>query len=438
MSVSLPTWAACVAYEEGEKWVLKKMNNGYPRYLAVGSLPLLTTKIIGPRFFVDGSITSFTSTLIKRCATPDKWAILLPSRAVANRCASFFQYQFRSLEQNLVLETIDLIPTADPQKEPALASTDADPIVSAVIYPKQHFAVAKSFWQHTGEGISSRRAELCHKAFNEGFLTPRMKNNKTYNGLVHQKPKGSFKGPRRYQKGKMAHNVEDLLPLQPAPEASSPKEPCWGADDIVQFVEERYGRNLDFSLAARAKLAIRRRIAGTLTADGDLSKTTEMIHSATDIRQVPGFSEDDVYLFPSGMSSIFNAHRIMLACRGEMKSICFGFPYIDTLKILEKWGPGCQFYGNGSAGDLDDLESRCEKGERFLALFCEFPGNPLLKCPDLRRIRALADRFDFAVVIDETIGNFLNINVLPQADIVVSSLTKVFSGDSNVMGGRCV
>lgn len=69
-------------------------------------------------------------------------------------------------------------------------------------------------------------------------------------------------------------------------------------------------------------------------------------------------------------------------------------------------------------------------------MFTEFPGNPLLKSPDLRRIRELADKYDFVVVIDETVGNFLNVNVLPYADIVVSSLTKVFSGDSNVMGGR--
>ena len=114
------------------------------------------------------------------------------------------------------------------------------------------------------------------------------------------------------------------------------------------------------------------------------------------------------------------------------------FPYIDTLKILEKWGPGCQFYGHGSASDLDDLETRCKAGEKFLALFCEFPGNPLLKSPDLIRIRRLADQYDFALVVDETIGNFLNVHVLPYADIMVSSLTKVFSGDSNVMGGRRV
>ena len=112
------------------------------------------------------------------------------------------------------------------------------------------------------------------------------------------------------------------------------------------------------------------------------------------------------------------------------------FPYIDTLKILEKWGPGCLFYGHGSSADIDDLEEHCKGGKKFLALFCEFPGNPLLKSPDLHRLRLLADKYEFAVVVDETIGNFLNVHVFPFADVIVSSLTKVFSGDSNVMGGR--
>ena len=108
------------------------------------------------------------------------------------------------------------------------------------------------------------------------------------------------------------------------------------------------------------------------------------------------------------------------------------------MKIVEKFGPGCLFYGFGSSEELDDLEKRLENGEQFLALFTEFPGNPLLRSPDLERIRHLADRYDFYVVVDETIGNFLNVNVLPYGDVVVSSLTKVFSGDSNVMGGRHV
>ena len=31
VSVTLPTWAANVAYEEGKEWVSSKMTSGYPR-----------------------------------------------------------------------------------------------------------------------------------------------------------------------------------------------------------------------------------------------------------------------------------------------------------------------------------------------------------------------------------------------------------------------
>ena len=55
---------------------------------------------------------------------------------------------------------------------------------------------------------------------------------------------------------------------------------------------------------------------------------------------------------------------------------------------------------------------------------------------NLRRLRELADQYDFLIVIDETIGNFANVGVLPYADVVVSSLSKIFSGAVNVMGGR--
>lgn len=119
------------------------------------------------------------------------------------------------------------------------------------------------------------------------------------------------------------------------------------------------------------------------------------------------------------------------------------FPYTDTLKILEKWGPGCHFLGRGLDEDIDELESILAREHASspssppaLALFTEFPSNPLLRCADLTRLRALADKYDFLIVVDETIGNFVNVEVLPYADIAVSSLSKVFSGDANVMGGR--
>ena len=71
-----------------------------------------------------------------------------------------------------------------------------------------------------------------------------------------------------------------------------------------------------------------------------------------------------------------------------------------------------------------------------MCLITEFPSNPLLRSPNLQRLRDLADKYEFLVIVDETIGNFVNVEVMPYADIVVNSLTKVFSGDANVMGGR--
>lgn len=69
-------------------------------------------------------------------------------------------------------------------------------------------------------------------------------------------------------------------------------------------------------------------------------------------------------------------------------------------------------------------------------MFCEIPSNPLLETPDLGRIRALADEFGLAVVVDETLGTFVNVDVLPYVDVVCTSLSKAFSGTCLVMGGR--
>ena len=125
---------------------------------------------------------------------------------------------------------------------------------------------------------------------------------------------------------------------------------------------------------------------------------------------------------------------------GSVSSWSHRFPYTDTLKILKKWGPGCHFFGSGGIEDIPALETllqgNANEPDKILALFAEFPSNPLLRSPDLKRIRELADQYGFVVVIDETIGNFINVEVVQYADIVVSSLTKIFSGDANVMGGR--
>ncbi|KAF0639499.1 hypothetical protein FPSE5266_07639 [Fusarium pseudograminearum] len=386
VSVSLPTWKANVGYEEGEDWVVNRMTTGYPR-----------------------GIQAFAKEIVDRYGSPGQQAMLFPTPRVAKRCLDFLVQRI-SPELASQVRIFDFALDKSKELSPVLKKLTST--ISAVLYPSDVFPIAKQYWQHTGEGTSSRRAEFCHGLFKDDLLIPGVRT-RTPPEVVQSRP---FRGPRRYTRPGSI-DVESI-------ESST-------------FLEERFGRNLDLSMVERAKSAIRRRIAGAMAHEVDMNNGP-LPAMTSNTRGIPSLEETDVYLYPAGMNAIFNAHRALLHARVPAESINFGFPYVDTLKILQKFGPGCLFYGHASPEDLDDLEARLKKGERYLGLFCEFPGNPLLTCPDLTRIRKLADEYDFAIVIDETIGTFANINVLPVADIVVSSLTKIFSGDSNVMGGGLV
>ncbi len=145
----------------------------------------------------------------------------------------------------------------------------------------------------------------------------------------------------------------------------------------------------------------------------------------------------DVFLFPSGMAAIACAWRTIQQFNAG--STCqFGFPYVDTLKIQQRF-PSAEhtFFPVGTQQDIEKLQQLC-KTTSPVAVFCEVPANPLLVTPDVRRLRELADEFGFLLIIDDTLGACCNLNVLPFADLVVTSLTKFFSGYGNVLAGSLV
>lgn len=377
---------------------------------------------------------AFSEDIVKKFGSTGQRAMLFPSERTARRCVKFMLSRDQPLRPDQ-LQVIDLV--LDHSRDLPEVLKKICPCISAVVYPEEFFPVAKQFWQHSGEGVSSRRAEFCHSLFNEGLLVDAKILRTSTNGVA--KP---CKGPRRYQKGSIdqtpvAKPARNGMSLHETTDGSTRKQISESHESTV-FLEERFGRNLDVSFADHARSAIRQRIAGALSGDTDFREISASTSTNLNLRGVAGLTEDDVYLYPCGMNAIFHTHQMMLQARGTLKSVSYGFPYIDTLKVLEKFGPGCVFYGNGSESDLDDLEARLQGGERFLALFCEFPGNPMLSSPNLQRIRQLADKYDFGVVVDETISNFINVHVLSYADVVVSSLTKIFSGECNVMGGSAI
>lgn len=143
----------------------------------------------------------------------------------------------------------------------------------------------------------------------------------------------------------------------------------------------------------------------------------------------------NVSLYPSGMASIAAAFRAVQSVRPG-RTCQFGFPYVDTLKVQQKFAPSeCLFLPVGGSEDLDKLEHACQQDQNITAVFCEVPTNPLLITPDLKRLSKLARQYDFLLVVDDTLTACGNIQTLPYSDLTVTSLTKYFSGGGNLLAG---
>ncbi|KAK4047010.1 Cystathionine gamma-synthase [Microbotryomycetes sp. JL201] len=486
VSVSLPKWADNVDYEEGHERIKLAMTSGYPR------------------FFIHHQIERLSKLVRARFGRSDELCILLPTRRTAQRCQAFLLTLSSPVNSRIVEWSIQSTKLASATMDPETAAKQRTVTVFACFAGAAHWSGLKQYWQHTGEGISSRMAERCLTLLGEvdsESSSPRPDLSRDNSSIATTtittsrysaaksgryavaKPASSSSGTstpltdiiqppiisskNRYstsrgrnappfgngdgsESSSLANSFDSLAvksPGTPLPSGNGYEAVDQDEDVLARYVEERYGRNLDLSLAPLAKLAMRRRIAGVLRESPGEAIPIEDMNEAKGKESTRGVScltEDDVWLYPGGMSAIFHAHQLVMNARSRTskpvgKSVCFGFPYTDTLKILEKWGPGCHFFGHGLASDLPALRETLEKSDvPVLALFCEFPSNPLLRTPPLQALRELADEFGFMIVVDETIAGFVNVEVLPPADIVVSSLTKVFSGDSNVMGGSLV
>jgi cystathionine gamma-synthase len=147
-----------------------------------------------------------------------------------------------------------------------------------------------------------------------------------------------------------------------------------------------------------------------------------------------GADPQSLHLHPSGMAAIHAAFQAVTARRPGRRTVMFGFPYTDTLKILQKFGSGVEFFAQGDSEDLQNLATLLAR-EEIAGIFCEVPSNPLLRTPDLPALAALAHRHGVPVVVDDTIGTAFNVDVLPHADLVATSLTKAVSGEGDVMAG---
>lgn len=301
VSVCLPLWEHVVGYEENDPAVRNAMRTGYPRFVYPPQVAALQAAFA-------------TANGIDPIA-----CLPFPALRCAQGCVEFLGAE------------------AEGEAHVVAYPADAGAPVYFAVFPGTLAPLAKSYWQHYGETVSSRRAEAA-------------------------------------------------LAGQAAPAES-------GA----------------------AKQILRERIA-TLS----------------------GSRADDVYLYPSGMGALHAALCAVKARTPNAKTVQLGFPYVDVLKVQTVRGPGAHFMPAGDAADVARIAALLAAGEPLAGAVCEFPGNPLLRGADLPGLAAVLRSHGVPLIVDDTPGTFFNVDALAFADIVISSLTKAFSGAGDVLAGSVV
>ncbi len=144
-----------------------------------------------------------------------------------------------------------------------------------------------------------------------------------------------------------------------------------------------------------------------------------------------------VYCYPTGIAALAEGHRMVQALAPGHKSVQVGFPYVDVLKIQTETDPGVHFFPRADVEAVNEVAALLER-ETVSGILCEFAGNPLLTNVDVRALSQLARAHGLPFIIDDTLGTYRNVDLLPHCDAVVTSLTKYISGVSDTTGGAMV
>ncbi|OKL58007.1 hypothetical protein UA08_06693 [Talaromyces atroroseus] len=179
-------------------------------------------------------------------------------------------------------------------------------------------------------------------------------------------------------------------------------------------------------------------INGIASTSVNVKSTIAKLSTPEDAAQPP-VTADDVILYPTGMNAIYNASEALASLAKTSTVVAFGWIYDETIHNLKN-GPWKKFIGykRGTEQDLEDLTNRLKAGERIGALFCELPSNVFLSSPPLHRLRELANEYGFYIACDDTVAGFINLDPMPYVDVMLTSLTKIFSGASDATGGSVI
>ncbi|KAM0305629.1 hypothetical protein ACHAPM_002012 [Fusarium culmorum] len=171
-------------------------------------------------------------------------------------------------------------------------------------------------------------------------------------------------------------------------------------------------------------------------------RIVELLHRAPRDADKVKCTPRDVFLYPTGMAAIFYSNTLLTKHRPGTV-VVLGVVFHNTYHhLVEECPQGMKHFGRVDSDGISSFENWL-KGERDAGrpvsyVFVEVPGNPTLDTPDTARLKRLSEEYDFFLIVDDTVGGFGNIDVISHSDILLTSITKSFSGYANVMGGSVV
>jgi len=158
------------------------------------------------------------------------------------------------------------------------------------------------------------------------------------------------------------------------------------------------------------------------------------------LAQQIGCRERDVLLCASGMSAFYAAFRAvqeLQLSRGRKRWLQLGWLYLDSGCILKEFlGAEESLECCYNVFELDVvLEKIRSFGDDLAAVVVECPTNPLIQVCELRMISEAVKAQGAVMIVDPTIASVYNVDVLPFADLLVTSLTKYAATEGDVMIG---
>lgn len=152
------------------------------------------------------------------------------------------------------------------------------------------------------------------------------------------------------------------------------------------------------------------------------------------LAKIYGCEPELIQLHPSGMAALTTALEALARLYPNKPTLQLGFPYVDVLKLPQEI-----FAGSELILEQEEIRIAKELDQRKpSAVIVELPSNPMLECVDLPLIAKMAHARGIPVIADDTIGSSVNIDPLPYADLIFSSLTKSFAGRGDILAGSLV